>query len=536
MTVSFVIGTTVAPVMAKVPEARAPRDAWPYTAPGESTNARMASAEAVEFRMIGMDREMAGTGSLQQYGEFAGEFPRLVLLLGLLLAACRATAEAQGRVLALTHARVLDGTGGPAFDDVTILVEGGRIIRLSASSGTAIPAGARVVDLTGRVVTPGFVDMHYHVTTGAMRYRRDGAGRLDSTYDRRLAERLLRVALSRGVTTIRDPGASPIEPAIALRGAVDSGRVPGPRIFTAGRIISDPGLSEDELRAEIAAQAAAGVDFIKLYAGIGPALVGAAVDEAHRRRLRVIGHLQRTSWTEAALAGMDFIAHGGNWHEAYVTTERRAEYEKLGGTMRARISWLEWLDLEGAAVDSMVRTLRERRVSVDPTLVAYHTKFWWRDSIYQRDPDAALVPEVLENWRVLGMPTRDWTAREFDRAQAAWPRMLALVRRLHREGVQLTAGSDLASPWVIPGVAFHQELALLESAGISRVEVLRMATRNGAEALGIGHEAGTIEVGKRADFVVLEGDPLADIANTRRILYVVLGGSIYRPDELLAER
>jgi imidazolonepropionase-like amidohydrolase len=477
---------------------------------------------------------MAGTGSLQQFGGSAGEFPRFAMLLGFLLTACVAPAAAQSEVLALTHARVLDGTGRPVVGDATILVKGGRVIRLGASATTAIPAGARVVDLGGRVVTPGFVDMHYHVTTGAMRYRRDAAGKLDSTYDRRLAERLLRVALSRGITTIRDPGASPIEPAIALRDAVDSGRVLGPRIFTAGRIISDPGLSEDEIRAEIRAQAAAGVDFIKLYARIDAASVRTAVDEAHRRRLRVIGHLQRTSWTDAALAGMDFIAHGANWHGAYVTAERRAEYEKLGGTMRARISWLEWLDLDGAAVDSMVRALRERRVSVDPTLVAYHTKFWWRDSIYQRDPDAALVPELLENWRVLGMPTRDWSAHEFDRAQVAWPSMLALVRRLHRGGVQLTVGSDLASPWVIPGVAFHQELALLETAGISRAEVLRMSTYNGAEALGIGHEAGTIEVGKRADLVVLERDPLADITNTRRILYVVLAGSIHRPHELLA--
>ena len=117
-----------------------------------------------------------------------------------------------------------------------------------------------------------------------MRYRRDSAGRLDSTYDRRLAERLLRVALSRGITTIRDPGASPIEAALALREAVDSGDVIGPRIFTAGPIISNPKLTESEIRAEVAAQAAAGVNYIKLYAGIGPAQLAAAVDEAHRHR------------------------------------------------------------------------------------------------------------------------------------------------------------------------------------------------------------------------------------------------------------
>jgi imidazolonepropionase-like amidohydrolase len=439
--------------------------------------------------------------------------------------------------IALTNARVLDGNGGAVQDDVTILIEGTRIAGLGPSASTRVPPGARVVDLTGQVVTPGFIDMHYHVITGAMRYRRDAAGKLDSIYDRGLAERLLRVALSRGVTTIRDPGASPLEAAIALRDAVDSQRVLGPRIFTAGPIISNPRLTEAEIRSEVATQAAAGVDYIKLYAGIGRERLAAAVDEAHRRRKKVIGHLQRTSWTEAALAGIDFLTHGGNWHETYVLPERRAEYGRLGGTMRARISWLEWLDLmEGGPVDSMIALLEKRHVSVDPTLIAYHTKFWWRDSIHQRHPDVALVPELLANWEVLGMHTREWSGAEFDRAQAAWPRMLALVREMHREGVMLTAGSDLASPWVIPGVGLHQELALLESAGIRAGEVLRLATRNGAESLGILGETGTVEVGKRADLVVLEADPLVDIANTRRIRYVLLGGRMYTPEELLAER
>lgn len=438
-------------------------------------------------------------------------------------------------VLALTRVTVLDGRGGPPLTDATVVVRDGRIVAVGRSARTPVPRRARVLDLRGRVVTPGFVDMHYHVTTGAMRYRRDAGGVLDSSYDRRLAERLLRVALSRGITTIRDPGASPVDVAVALRDDVARRQVVGPRIFTAGPIVSSPRLSEAETRAAIRAQAAAGVDYVKLYSGIGPAQLRAAVDEAHRRGLRVIGHLQRTSWTEAALGGIDFVTHAGNWHESYIPAERRAAYAALGGGMRARIAWLEWLDLDGAGVDSMVRVLRDRRVSVDPTLVAYHTKFWWRDSVYQRDPDSALVPEVLANWRVLGMPTADWTPAEFDRVQAAWPKQLALVRRLHAGGVLLTVGSDLASPWVIPGVSFHQELALLESAGLSHGEVLRMATSNGARALGIDRDVGTVAVGKRADLVVLDGDPLADIANTRRIRYVVLGGAIYHPAELLRD-
>ena len=120
--------------------------------------------------------------------------------------------------------------------------------------------------------------------------------------------------------------------------------------------------------------------------------------------------------------------------------------------------------------------------------------------------------------------------------QAAWPRLLALVQRLYQEGVPLTAGSDLASPWVIPGVGFHQELALLESAGIPPADVLHMATRNGADALGIGSEAGTLAVGRRADLVVLEGNPLEEILATRRIRYVILGGVVYSPSDLLGRR
>ena len=205
----------------------------------------------------------------------AASFPdRRPDLWSILLAGCDPTALPPADALALTNARVLDGNGGPVLDDVTILIQYGRISQLGPASVVAIPVNARRLDLTGRVVTPGFIDMHYHVTTGAMRYRRDSAGSLDSAYDRRLAERLLRVALSRGITTIRDPGASPLEPAIALREAVDSGRVLGPRIFTAGPIIGDPGLSEADLRREIEAQAIGGVDFIKLYSGIGPELFG----------------------------------------------------------------------------------------------------------------------------------------------------------------------------------------------------------------------------------------------------------------------
>jgi imidazolonepropionase-like amidohydrolase len=396
-----------------------------------------------------------------------------------------------------------------------------------------VPNGAAAIDVGGRVVAPGLIDMHYHVITAAMRYRRSAQGSLDSTYDRALAERLLRVALGYGITTIRDPGASPLQEALSLRDDVAHGRVLGPRIFTAGPILNDPRFSVDSLRTLVRGQAAAGVDFVKVYAGLRPLQVRAVVEEAHRHGVRVIGHLQRTSWTEAARAGIDFLTHGADWHESELPDSLRASYREIGD-MRQRIAWYEGLDVEGAAVDTMVREMATRRIPLDPTLVAYHTKFWWRDSIYQHDPDVALVPEEVENWRVLGMHTREWSSSDFDRVQAVWPKQLALVRRLYRAGVPIMTGSDLASPWVAPGVSLHQEFALLASAGLTPLEVLRAATYEGARALGIEGDAGTVAVGKRADLVVFENDVLTDMTRSRSIRFAILGGAIFRPKDLLA--
>jgi imidazolonepropionase-like amidohydrolase len=118
---------------------------------------------------------------------------------------------------------------------MTLLIQDGRIAAIGPSARLRIPKGARTLDLTGTVVVPGFIDTHYHVTTAAMRYRRNAAGALDSSYDRALAERLLRVALAYGITTVRDPGASPLSAALALRDDVSSGKTVGPRILTAIR-------------------------------------------------------------------------------------------------------------------------------------------------------------------------------------------------------------------------------------------------------------------------------------------------------------
>ncbi len=438
-------------------------------------------------------------------------------------------------VLVLKDVTVIDGTGQPPLPEQTVVVREDRIVAIGKAGDFVFGDAAEVLDLPGRYLLPGFIDMHAHVTILP-----GEDGRLIPHYDRAASEQVLRTLMAFGVTTARNP-AAPTADGVELREAVAGGEVLGPRIFTAGTVL-DRGTrpfgpfvatpTEEAVREEVQKQAAAGVDFIKVYAGLPPRLVEVAVEEAHAHGLRVIGHMQRTTWTDAARFGIDAITHGAPWSPEYLDEGPRAGYRP---TMKGRIYWLENLDLDGPQIEEMLTALAENNVTIDPTLIAYHTKFWGDDPRYLNHPEHHLAPAmIVEGWRQ-GTFTFDWTGDDYTRAKAAWPKVLGLTKRLFDRGILLTAGSDLPNPWVIPGVSFHEELQLLADAGIPPLDVLQIATANGARALGIDAEAGTIEVGKRADLVVLAANPIDDIRNTRSIEWVMLGGVAFKPERLLAE-
>jgi imidazolonepropionase-like amidohydrolase len=191
--------------------------------------------------------------------------------------------------------------------------------------------------------------------------------------------------------------------------------------------------------------------------------------------------------------------------------------------MKARLRWLEWLDPRGPEVRAMAREIARRRIPIDPTLIAYETKVRGDDPFYTASPDLLLLPDpILAAWRS-GTFTSGWTPGDYARARAQWPKLLELVRAYDDAGVPLLVGSDLPNPWVVPGAGLHREMELLVSAGLSPLRVLAMATGGTAAAFG-WDDAGTLEPGKRADFVVLEGDPVDDIRNTRRIEAVYVAG------------
>jgi hypothetical protein len=202
------------------------------------------------------------------------------------------------------------------------------------------------------------------------------------------------------------------------------------------------------------------------------------------------------------------------------------------GPLRARLDWLEWIDLQGSEVKNVIGELARTHVPVDPTLIAYDTKF--RPARYRTSPDLAYTPAaVLDTWRD-GGPTGDWTKAELDRAAALWPKALGLVKAYHDGGVLLAAGSDLPNAWVVPGLSLHHELELLGDAGLAPLEVLRIATHNGAAALGVLADTGTLEAGKSADIVVLAADPTVALANTRRIEMILQEGHVLDRGALFA--
>lgn len=454
----------------------------------------------------------------------------LVCLIALLLPACGGEGSGGQALVGVT---IIDGLGNPPVPDQVVVIRDGRIAEIADADDWRPARGVQVIELPGRFVMPGLIDLHAHVTI-LPHGQDDTAGAID----RAASEQVLSTLLGFGITSVRNP-AAPAADGVALRDAVAAGEVLGPRILTAGNPLSRtaPGFApfmatpdEETVREEIARQAALGVDWIKIYASLAPELVAAAIDAAHAAGKPVVGHLQRTAWTEAARLGIDAITHGAPWSEAYLPPEDREGYR---GTMLDRLTWLEKVDFDGEEIQEMIALLAERQIAVDPTLIAYHTKFFGDDPMHRENPELHLAPEISRAAWEKQTFVDHWTPEDFERARGLWPRVLELTGKLHDGGVLLAAGSDLPNPWVIPGVSLHHELRLLHDAGIPPLDVLRIATYNGAVALGLDDEIGSIEPGKVADLIVLAADPTRSLSATRAISHVFQGGKFLDPSALL---
>ena len=463
-------------------------------------------------------------------------FPARSAILGLLLASAfvSAFASTNAKVIVLRNACAFVGENLEPRENCTIEIRDGKIARLNAID---VPAEAEVIDATGKFVLPGFVEMHAHL----LLHPWDKEGHILPHFDRAASEHFLRLLLAHGITTVRDPGA-PTEAAVILRKRVADGEVIGPRIFTAGRIINaspfnpepfHPVRNAEEVREEIRYQKSVGVDCIKVYGAMPPELVKVAIEQAHALKLPVIGHLGATNWKEAAELGIDGVEHPSAWSWDEIAPSLRAHPNERG--LLDRVAWLERLDPKSDAVLATAQALARHHVTVDPTLIAMHTKFWGDDARYLQRPQLALMPEVFRAGWPKGSFTADWQPADYERAQKVWPKLLAYIKVIQDGGARLTIGTDTPTPWIIPGDSFHGEMKLLTEAGIPVNEVLQMATVNGARALKIAAPDGAIAVGAIADLVVLDRNPLEQIENTRRISTVIKRGEVFSPAKLLKE-
>lgn len=434
-------------------------------------------------------------------------------------------------LIAIQGGTLIDGTGAPPYPNAAIVLSGDSILRVGTVGDFQYPPSTEVVDATGMFILPGFVDMHVHPRVGA-------------------EDETLRMLLAFGVTTIRIPGVgfeSPDSTGIALREATARGSLVGPRIFTGAKIIEGPTktfpdevevTTEEEMRAEVRRQANLGVNLVKLYWNTPVHFIRAAVEEAHALDLQVIGHLRKSSWTEAARAGIDGLVHCG-WDGP--TWELVAPSEQ--DALRALPSpenyhrFRETVDLDAPEFDSLVAALIEHEVTVDPTLVNHQSLYYGDDlSILERLEPEAASPSIHATWGVgweSANPFILTAPQAFLEGKVIWPIATEIVRRLHESGVNVAVGTDVGMPWITPGVSLHRELELLVEAGIPEAEVILLATRNGARGLGKEDLFGVIAPGLSADLLLLRRDPLIKIQNTRSIETVYLGGRPFDPSVLL---
>jgi imidazolonepropionase-like amidohydrolase len=405
-------------------------------------------------------------------------------------------------VIILEGATLIDGTGALPRYNTTIVINGTEIVYVSNNTSENNYdihsfATKNVIDLTGKYITPGLFDMHAHV-----------ANVLKNSYNQSESEYMLRMLLNHGVTTIRNPG-GPTEQSVALRENVSERKIIGPQIFTAGQLLNTPQIpvpfverqvqTEQDVRQEVRNQVATGVDYVKLYVGLTPELVKAAINESHSNGIKVIGHLYMTSWTDAAALGIgdnktavnhiDALTHGVPVSPFLLSKENQQKFLEAGGGPFNHFLWLDLVDLNGPEINEMIKALVSNNIPVDPTLDIY-------EAIIKEDP----------------------------LNQYLWPKVLQLTKMLYDNGVTILSGSDIPNFELVPGASLHHELELLVEAGIPPLEVIKIATRNGAQALGIEKDVGTIVPGKQADMMILSDNPMDDISNTKKIEAVISDG------------
>lgn len=443
---------------------------------------------------------------------------RLAVMAALLIAGCsKLKPGGADSVIALEGATLIDGAGGEPKRDAIIIIRDGHVETVALVNQIEVPKGAERINLAGKTIIPGLIDAHAHVERWA-------AGRY----------------VAWGVTTVRDlHGAT--DDVIGLKNVFNLGSALGPRMFVAGAMIDGTPTTYpnatgvgtgDQARRAVDQHAVAGVDYLKIYTKITPTVLRPLLDEAAKLRLPVAAHLGKTDALTAARAGVVSIEHMAGVVQAATGNPMYATAHDSflsGWTTEEK----GWASLDSATVARTARSLAQTRVTIVPTLVIHDMLSRLDNPILLSRPGMEDVPDHAESVRSVPSLLRrtGWQSSDFEAFRRSRRRQDQFVREYKRAGGAIAAGSDAANQLLIPGYSLHEELALLVSAGLTPLEAITAATRRGAQLLH-ADSLGFVAAGEVADLVVLNDNPVNNIAATRNIALVMLRGRLIRPDSL----
>jgi imidazolonepropionase-like amidohydrolase len=424
----------------------------------------------------------------------------------------------QAPVVALTGVQVVDGTGAAPIADATIVIRDGVIEAVGPE--VEVPAGAEVLDLAGHTVIPGIVGLHNHTfyTTAGRRVQ--------------ATETAPKLYLGSGVTTIRTTGSYHPYSELNLKRAIEAGELPGPRVHVTGpyltggtssymTIVDDP----EEARRVVGYWADEGATWFKVYTRISRADLAAVIEEAHARGLKVTGHICSVSFREAVELGIDNLEHG------LFTNSDYASDKELDQCPQDLTATLLEVDLEGPEVLATFADMIEHGVPMTSTVAIYETFVPDRPPLDQRMLDL-MAPEVREEY----LATRAEIAATAD--SSAWPQLFEKAQAYERAFVEagglLAAGVDPTGiGGALPGLGDQRNYELLVEAGFTPVQAVQIMTANGAKVLGEYDRYGSIEPGKLAELVVIDGDPVARPAEIRNVTLVFKDGLGYDAPKLI---
>ncbi len=430
----------------------------------------------------------------------------------------------QGDVIAITSVKVIDGTGAAPRDNQNVVIRDGRITEIGPAGSVQPPAGATIVDGSGHTLIPGIIGMHDHS------YYTAAGGRVAQ-----LSITGPIIYLASGVTTIRTTGARAPYEELNLKAAIDDGRRIGPRIFVTGPYLTGQRGSmsmaqlngPEDARRIVRYWAEEGVSWFKAYTQISREELGAAIDEAHRNGIKVTAHLCSVTFREAVALGIDMLEHGLLTNTDYVADKELDQCVSTGST------YLD-LDMSSEEVQTTFREMIAAGVGMTSTLAVYENFVVGRPPVDDRTLEM-LAPEIAaavkaENDRYVNAPE----GADIGFPPAMFQKALEYEAAFVRAGGTLAAGVDPTGYGAaLPGFGDQRNFELLREADFTPQQVVQIMSANGAKLLDIYDETGSIEVGKLAELVLLEGDLAADPAVIKNVTIVFKDGVGYDSPALL---